>query len=106
MKIGVIIYSKDPETVWNAFRFAIYSMKQGDEVKIFLIASGVEAEHIDNEKFNVQEELDNFLKINGELFVCGTCLNKRGWDMPRFGKRASLAHLHEIVADGDRVVSF
>ena len=42
MKLGIVIYSNDPETVWNAFRFGNFSRKQGDEVKIFLLAKGVE----------------------------------------------------------------
>jgi len=42
MKTGIIISSNDPETVWNAFRFANLSIKKGDEVKIFLLGKGVE----------------------------------------------------------------
>ncbi|PJE75618.1 sulfur reduction protein DsrE, partial [Candidatus Uhrbacteria bacterium CG10_big_fil_rev_8_21_14_0_10_48_11] len=37
MKIGIIISQTNPETVWNVFRLANFSLKQGDEVKIFLI---------------------------------------------------------------------
>lgn len=106
MRIGLIIYSKDPETVWNALRLGVFSIRQRDEVRIFLIAGGVEAEYIENEKFNVQEEIRNFQEAGGEIFVCGTCLSKRNWDMPRYGKKGSLGHLHEIVTGSDRVVTF
>jgi hypothetical protein len=34
MKLGMIITQTDPETVFNALRLALYSLKQGDEVKI------------------------------------------------------------------------
>ncbi len=47
MKIGIIIYSNDPETVWNAFRLGNYAIKEGDEVKAFLSGKGVESESID-----------------------------------------------------------
>ena len=30
MKFGIVIYSSDIETVWNAFRLAVFSLKQGD----------------------------------------------------------------------------
>ena len=44
MKIGIIIYSNDPETVWNAFRYANFAIKEGNEVKVFLTGKGVKAE--------------------------------------------------------------
>jgi hypothetical protein len=28
MKLGIIIYSNDPETVWNAFRLGVFSLKE------------------------------------------------------------------------------
>jgi len=34
MKIGIVIYSNDPETVWNAFRLSNFALKEGDEVKV------------------------------------------------------------------------
>jgi uncharacterized protein involved in oxidation of intracellular sulfur len=44
MKIGIVIYSNDAETVWNAFRLGNFALKERDEVKVFLLAKGVEAE--------------------------------------------------------------
>lgn len=38
MKLGICIYTNDPESIWNAFRFANYSIKQfQDEVRVFLL---------------------------------------------------------------------
>ena len=34
MKLGMIITQTDPETVFNALRLALYSLEQGDEVRI------------------------------------------------------------------------
>jgi uncharacterized protein involved in oxidation of intracellular sulfur len=42
MKLGIVIYSNDPETVWNAFRLGNFGLKEKDEVKVFLLAKGVE----------------------------------------------------------------
>ena len=59
MKLGIVIYSNDAETVWNAFRFANFSIKKGDTVRIFLIAKGVEYEKLDSEKFGIKEQAKN-----------------------------------------------
>ena len=53
MKLGIVIYSTDAETVWNAFRLGVFSLKEGDEVKVFLLAKGVECEKLVDDKFNV-----------------------------------------------------
>lgn len=37
MKIGIVIYSNDSETGWNAFRFGNFSLAKVDGVKIFLV---------------------------------------------------------------------
>ena len=42
MKLGVVLYSNDPETVYQAFRLGIYALGQGDSVNMFLLAKGVE----------------------------------------------------------------
>ena len=44
MKLGIIIYSTDAEVVFNAFRLANFSLKEKDEVRLFLLSSGVEYE--------------------------------------------------------------
>lgn len=53
MKLGIVIYSNDPETVWNAFRLEVFSLKQKEKVKVFLLAKGVEYEYLDTGKFKV-----------------------------------------------------
>ena len=49
MKIGLVIYSNDPETVWNALRLGNYSLKEGDDASVFFMAKGVECESIGTE---------------------------------------------------------
>ena len=44
MKLGIVLYSNDPETVWNVFRLGNFSLNKGDDVKMFLLAKGVECE--------------------------------------------------------------
>ena len=53
MKIGMIINTNDPETVWNAFRFGVTSLLMEHEVKVFLLGKGVESENIKDENNKV-----------------------------------------------------
>ena len=58
--IGIVIYSNDVETVWNAFRFANYSKKQGDTVSIFLLGKGVELDDLVKSDKNIRAQTDTF----------------------------------------------
>ena len=51
MKLAMVISQTNPEMVFNAFRLANFSRKEGDEVKVFLLAEGVEMDKIDDPKF-------------------------------------------------------
>ncbi len=53
MKVGIIIYTDDAETVWNAFRFGNFALAMGDQVKVFLLGKGVEVDSLDTNKFDV-----------------------------------------------------
>ena len=77
MKLGIIITQTDPETVFNALRLANYSLKQGDQVKIFLSGRGVEMDKIEDSKFNVKKLAGEVLDAGGQFFACGTCLKLR-----------------------------
>ena len=44
MKLGMIITQTDPETVFNALRLALYSLEQGDDVRIFLSGKKIQIE--------------------------------------------------------------
>jgi len=50
-EVGIIIYSNDPETVWNAFRFGNFAIKAGDELKVSLTGKRFEGESIKTESF-------------------------------------------------------
>jgi uncharacterized protein involved in oxidation of intracellular sulfur len=57
MKLGLIIYASDAETVWNAFRLGVFALKQGDVVRAFLLARGVECESLHSEQFPVKTQM-------------------------------------------------
>jgi sulfur relay (sulfurtransferase) complex TusBCD TusD component (DsrE family) len=106
MKLGITLYANDPETVWNAFRFANLALALGDAVKVFLLGKGVELESVGTDQFKVAEQVKNYLDDGGQLFACGTCLNIRQMKPAGIYLVASLKELYEIVQESDRVISF
>ena len=106
MKLGIVIYSNDAETIWNAFRLANFSLKEGDTVKIFLLAKGVEYEKLDGEKFNIKEQTKSFLDKNGKIFACGTCLKSRESEGSETCPMSTMKDLYELVKESDKVISF
>ena len=54
MKLAMVISQTKPELVFNAFRLANFSRKEGDEVKVFLFAEGVKLDGINYPKFDVR----------------------------------------------------
>jgi len=106
MKIGIIIYSNDTETVWNAFRFGNFALKEGDEVKLFLLGKGVECESLDTEKFKVTEQIRLFVNSGGKIFACGACLKIRHSEGSEMCPLSTMKDLYEIVKESDKVVTF
>ena len=104
--IGIVIYSNDVETVWNALRFANYSVNAGDTVKIFLLGKGVELDTMVNQNPNIKEETENFLKNKGSIFGCGTCLQSRNNFTPHMCKMSSMSDLYEIIRKSKTVLTF
>ncbi|MFZ2655704.1 MAG: DsrE family protein [Victivallales bacterium] len=106
MKIGIVIYSTDPETVWNGFRFGVFSLNQGDQVKVFLMAKGVECEKLDTEQFKVTGQMQAFVDNGGKILACGTCLKLRHSEGTELCPLSTMKDLYEIVKESDKVVSF
>jgi hypothetical protein len=104
--IGIVIYSNDVETVWNALRFANYSKKQSDTVSIFLLGKGVELENLVKSDKNIKEQTDSFLDTGGTILGCGTCLKSRNNNEPQVCKFSSLKDLYEIVRKNKIVMTF
>jgi len=106
MKLGIIIYSTDAETIWNAFRLGVFSLKEGDSVKTFLLAKGVECEKLVDNKFNVVEQMQQFVNEGGEILACGTCLKIRNSEGSELCPLSTMKDLYEIIRDSDKVISF
>jgi sulfur relay (sulfurtransferase) complex TusBCD TusD component (DsrE family) len=106
MKIGIIIETKEYEKAWNAFRFAVTSKNLGHEVKVFLMGEAVECEGMIHEKYNIDQQLKNFVKAGGELFACGTCLKSRQMDGTEACPISSMTDCVNIVKWADKTVTF
>ncbi|MFQ5976299.1 MAG: DsrE family protein [Candidatus Hydrothermarchaeales archaeon] len=106
MKIGIIIYSNDPETVWNAFRYANFALKEGDKVKVFLTGKGVESESLDTPSFKVSEQIRSLIDGGGRIFACGTCLKIRQSEASEACIFSTMKDMYEIIKESDKIVTF
>ncbi len=106
MKLGIIIYSTDAETVWNAFRLGVFALKEGDTVNVFLLAKGVECESLDTDQFPVTTQMKDLVERGGKILACGTCLKVRGSEGTELCPLSTMKDLYELVRDSDKVVSF
>jgi sulfur relay (sulfurtransferase) complex TusBCD TusD component (DsrE family) len=105
MKLGMVITQTDPETVFNALRLALYSLEQGDEVKIFLSGRGVEIDEIEDETFDVKKQAQAVLDAGGEFLACGACLKLRNSEGSEICPLSTLKDHYELVRDSDRLVT-
>lgn len=105
MKLGMIITQTDPETVFNALRLALYSLEQGDEVRIFLSGRGVEIDQIEDPRFDVRTQAKRVLDAGGEFLACGACLKLRNSEGSEVCPLSTLKDQYEIVRDSDRLVT-
>jgi uncharacterized protein involved in oxidation of intracellular sulfur len=106
MKLGIVLYSNDPETVWNAFRFGNFALKSGDQVKVFLLAKGVECESLDTEQYQINEQIQTLVDNGGKILACGTCLKARQSNGSETCPLSTMKDLYELVKESDKVVSF
>jgi uncharacterized protein involved in oxidation of intracellular sulfur len=106
MKLGIVVYATDAETVWNAFRFGVFALKQGDQVNAFLLAKGVECEKLDTDQFKVTEQMQTFIDAGGRILACGTCLKLRNSSGTEMCPLSTMKDLYEIVKESDKIVSF
>lgn len=105
MKIGIIISQTDPETVWNALRFANTAILEDHQVKVFLLGQGVEIESIKSDKFDVKDQLDKLNQLGGTMLACGTCIRSRNMQF-EVCPISSMKDMIKLVVESDRVLTF
>ena len=105
MKLGIVITQTDAETVFNVLRLALYSLEQGDKVRIFLSGRGVEIDQIEDARFDVRGVAQKVLDAGGEYLACGSCLKLRNSQGSQICPLSTLKDHYEVVRDSDRVVT-
>ena len=105
MKLAIVINTNNPESAWNALRLGNTALKDGHEVGVFLMGSGVEIENIKDQTYDVAGTLNTFLNSKGELLACGTCLKSRHQD-GGVCPISTMAQLVQLIAESDKVISF
>lgn len=106
MKYAVVINSNDPETVWNAFRFASAANSKGHKVSVFLMGPAVEIDSISTERFDVAKILGRFNELGGEVLSCGTCLRIREIEAGAACPESTMDTLVRLTDEADRTVTF
>jgi len=106
MKIGVVIASNDAETCWNAIRYANFTLRQKEEVKIFFMGKGVEYQKISTDKFNTVEQIENFMQSGGKIYACGSCIKSRDQEGSEMCPISTMKDMYDIVKESDKVVTF
>jgi sulfur relay (sulfurtransferase) complex TusBCD TusD component (DsrE family) len=106
MKLGIVIYSTDSETIWNAFRLGVFALKQNDQVTVFLLAKGVECQSLNDTQFKISEIMSDFLAGGGQILACGTCLKMRHTEEMGVCEISTMHDLHALVRDSDKLLTF
>ena len=106
MKLGIVISSNDPETVWNAFRLGSFALGQGDVVNVFLLGKGVECESLDTEHFAVTKMMRELADRGGKIDACGTCLKLRNAEAGNVCAFSTMQDLYRLTRESDRVLTF
>lgn len=104
--IGIVIYSNDTETVWNALRLANFSKNEGDTVCVFLLGKGVEVEKLAEQNNDIKEQVNQLLDNGGKILGCGTCLQSRNNNEPKVCKFSSMKDLYDLIRKSKVVLTF
>ena len=104
--IGIVMYSNDTETVFNAFRFANYAQEWDNQVEIFLLGKGVEVEEMMEKYKNIKSQVDNFIDQGGVIMGCKTCLQSRKKEGSKICKVTCIEDLYNLVKKNQIVLTF
>lgn len=106
MKLGMIIYSSEPETVWNAMRLANCALMNKDSVSVFLLGKGVDIHAIENKAYNIPELISAFKSQGGNLMACSACVQGRNLPEYCLCETSKGMECYQLVKECDRVLTF
>lgn len=118
MKV-LIIFNREPydntDVTWNGLRLASTLLKNGNEIRIFLMNDSVDmARDVCKPPENYDQDLSQMLKEliseGVQVKVCGTCMARCGIykNHPYFegAEKSTMNALAEWVIDSDKVLTF
>lgn len=59
-----------------------------------------------DEKFNIIEQMENFLKDGDKIFTCETCLKMRQMQQTEMCPISTMQDLYKIVTKSDKILVF
>lgn len=104
--IGIVLYSNDVETIYNALRLAIYSQEWDNQVSIFLLGKGVELEGIVLENADIKAQVESFIDLGGVIMGCQTCFQSRKQSESKICKVSCIQDLYDLVKKNQIVLTF
>lgn len=102
------------ERTYNGLRLAgALSKQEGNAVRVFLIGDAASSarrnQKVPQGFYNIEVMLGNVARHNGEIGICGTCMDARGMadgDAAEGTRRSTLAELAEWTMWADKVLVF
>jgi uncharacterized protein involved in oxidation of intracellular sulfur len=70
------------------------------------MGEAVECEGLKHEKYNVDEQLNLFIKAGGVILACGTCLKSRNLASTEMCPISTMNDCVEMVVWADKTVTF
>ena len=107
MHLNLIVNTKEPGEVWNAFRLGNAALAAGHDATAYLLGDGVEAPDAPaGDDVNPHGVIRKFQLEGGELLACDRCLGHRDMEGDELRPPAGMAALFELVEMADETVSF
>ena len=76
-------------------------------MKVFLPGKGVEVESVKDSKFPLLEgSIKKFIKNNGVILACGTCLKIREKEESNICPVSAMEDMLKLVEESDKIVTF
>jgi uncharacterized protein involved in oxidation of intracellular sulfur len=102
------------ERSYNALRLARnLASREGTEVRLFLLGDAAACAHggqkVPQGYYNVADMLSGFMRRNGTVSVCGTCMDARGigeYELVSGSTRGTMDQLTDWSAWAEKVVVF
>lgn len=106
MRMGIIVYSSEPEVVWNALRLANCALLNKDSVEIFLLGKGVDINAIDAKAFNIPELISAFRSQGGKMMACSACVQGRNLSEYDLCVTSKGMECYQLIKECDKVLTF